>query len=107
MAAALAIGIAVAAAAPGQCTISDLGSFSCDVAVDGDGLTFSLPDGRIFAFALDEDGAGGTGYLIDMDASPGKRPEEVGQLVPVEGKPGCWARDDEFRFCAMVEQAEE
>ena len=91
-------------AAPGQCTVRDGAAFDCDVALDGSGLTFALPDGQVFAFALVEDGVG-MGYLAAPDAAPGSRPEELGQMVPVPDKPGCWmgGRDD-FSFCAQVAQ---
>ncbi|SEQ01988.1 hypothetical protein SAMN05428969_1568 [Devosia sp. YR412] len=94
--------MAVAAyAAPGQCTMTGYGTFDCDVALDGGGLTFGLPDGRTFAFALEQDGVG-TGYLIEADAAPGSRPDEIEDLSPVDGQPGCWARDDDFAFCVLV-----
>ncbi|WP_224703028.1 hypothetical protein [Devosia aquimaris] len=97
--------MAVAAtAAPGQCVVRDGAAFDCDVALDGSGLTFALPDGQVFAFALIEDGVG-VGYLVAPDAAPGSRPDELGQMVPVPDKPGCWmgGRDD-FSFCAQVAQ---
>ncbi|KKC34699.1 hypothetical protein [Devosia psychrophila] len=90
-------------AAPGQCTVSGYSAFDCDVVTDGGGLTFGLPDGRTFAFALMEEGVG-MGYLIEADAAPGARPEEIHDLLAVDGKPGCWAREDEFEFCVLIEQ---
>ena len=93
--------VVAASAAPGQCVVTGFGTFDCDVAVDGGGLTFELPDGQTFAFAVDEDGVG-TGYLTAADAAPGARPDEEEDLVAVDGKPGCWARDDDFEFCALV-----
>lgn len=95
--------VAVASAAPGQCTVSGFGAFDCDVALDGGGLTFALPDGQIFAFTLIEDGVG-TAYLIDPAAEPGQRPDELHEFRAVEGKPGCWARDEDYEFCVLVQQ---
>ncbi|MDB5615659.1 MAG: hypothetical protein JWQ22_3312 [Devosia sp.] len=90
-------------AAPGQCTVSGYGGFDCDVVTDGGGLTFGLPHGRTFAFALMEEGVG-TGYLIAGDAAPGARPKAIQDMTAVDGKPECWARADEFEFCALIEQ---
>lgn len=100
-AAGLGLMTAMAAAAPGQCTVTGFGAFDCDVVLDGGGLTFELPDGRTFAFALIEEGVG-TGYLIAADAAPGARPTELAGFKPVAEKPGCWARGEDFEFCAMV-----
>ncbi len=91
---------ALAFAQPGQCTVTGYGTFDCDVAVDGGGLSFALPDGDILAFTLVEPELG-IGYLIASDAKPGQSPDEMAGLAPVADKPGCWARD-EFEFCAMV-----
>ena len=97
-------GAGTAVAAPGQCEVSGFDSFDCDVAMDGGGLTFALPDGEIFAFALVEDGEG-LGYLIAPDARPGQRPEELGTFTPIEGEPGCWAGERDIeRFCVLVEE---
>lgn len=94
--------MAVAAyAAPGQCMVTGYGTFDCDVALDGGGLTFGLPDGKTFAFALLEDGVG-EAYLNAADAAPGARPVVLDGLLAVDGKPGCWAREDEFEFCVLV-----
>ena len=95
--------VSLAAAAPGQCSITGFEPFDCDVALDGGGLTFTLPDGQVFAFTLIEDGVG-TAYLIDPDAAPGQRPDELREFRAVEGKPGCWARDEDYHFCVLVEQ---
>ena len=97
--------MAVAAvAAPGQCTFADYGTFDCEVTVDGGGLTFGLPDGQIFVFAQIEDGEG-LGYLIGADAKPGERPKELGELVPVDGEPGCWeSTGKDYKFCVLVEE---
>lgn len=91
----------LAAAAPGQCTVTGYDTFDCDVALDGGGLTFALPDGRTFAFALLEEGVG-EAYLIAADAAPGAPPEVLGGLLAVADKPGCWARDEDFEFCVLV-----
>ena len=101
-AAGLGLMTVMASAAPGQCSVTGLDTFDCEVVLDGGGLTFDLPDGRTFAFAVMEEGQG-TGYLIAADAAPGSLPNALPGLVAVEGKPGCWARDD-FEFCAMIEQ---
>ena len=95
--------VAGAAAAPGQCTVTGYDTFDCDIALDGSGLTFALPDGGTFAFAVDEDGAG-TGYLIASGSAPGSYPDELSALLPVDGRPGCWAREDDFEFCVLIEQ---
>ena len=91
------------AAAPGQCTVTGYDTFDCDVALDGGGLTFVLPDGRTFAFTLIEEGVG-TAFLIDADAEPGQRPEELREFRAVESRPGCWARDEDYEFCVLVQQ---
>jgi hypothetical protein len=95
---------AMASAAPGQCVVRDGAAFDCDVAVDGSGLTFALPEGDVFSFALIEDGVG-MGYLTAADAAPGASPLELGRMTPAPDKPGCWVggRDD-FSFCAQVAQ---
>ncbi|WEJ34682.1 hypothetical protein [Devosia sp. SD17-2] len=100
-------GLALAApagAAPGLCEMTDYDSFDCDVSVDGGGLTFALPDGQVFAFALTADNEG-QGYRISADARPGQVPVELGVFAPIADEPGCWfgARYD-IRFCAMVLQ---
>lgn len=103
VAAAMGGTIVSAAAAPGQCTVSGYDTFDCDVALDGDGLTFALPDGKTFAFTLT--GADvGVAFLIAADPSPGQRPEELHAFRAVDGQPGCWARDEDFAFCVLVEQ---
>jgi hypothetical protein len=104
-AALLGLALAVPAlAAPGQCSVTGYDTFECDVSVDGGGLTFGLPDGQIFAFALvaaDE----GLGYRIAADAAPGQRPVELGTFRPVEGEPGCWLGErDGTKFCAALVQ---
>ena len=95
--------VTLAAAAPGQCTVTGYDTFDCDVALDGGGLTFGLPDGRIFAFTLIEEGVG-MAYLIDADAAPGERPDELREFRAVDGKPGCWARKENYEFCVLVQQ---
>jgi len=92
-----------AAATPGQCTVTGYDTFDCDVALDGSGLTFALPDGRTFAFTLTEEGVG-TAFLIEPDAAPGRPPEALREFRPVDGKPGCWARDEDYAFCVLVQQ---
>ena len=95
---------APAGAAPGLCEMTGYDSFACDVVVDGGGLTFSLPDGQVFAFALTADNSG-QGYRIAAEPKPGQLPVELGEFAPVEGEPGCWfGGRDEIRFCAMVQQ---
>jgi hypothetical protein len=105
--AALAFGLALAApaaATPGQCSVTGYDTFDCDVDVDGGGLTFTLPDGQIFVFAHEADGAG-LGYLLPSDAQPGSRPEELGAFLPVDGKPGCWfGAEDDIEICASLSQ---
>ncbi len=90
-------------AAPGQCMVSGYETFPCDVAVDGGGVTFGLPDGQVFAFALtaaDE----GLGYLIAAEAGPGSPPDELGRFTRVPGEDGCWMHDEDLQFCVLVEQ---
>jgi hypothetical protein len=91
-------------AAPGQCMVSGYETFPCEVAVDGGGVTFGLPDGQVFAFALtaaDE----GQGYLIAADAGPGQPPDSLGRFTRVPGEDGCWMHDEDLQFCVLVEQA--
>jgi hypothetical protein len=93
-----------ALAAPGQCSLTGYDEFDCDVETDGNGLTFSLPDGQVFAFAL-ADEAEGQGYRIPAEASPGQRPVELGRFSPVADEPGCWqSLRNETKFCALVFQ---
>jgi hypothetical protein len=92
-----------ASAAPGACEVTGYGAFDCDVALDGSGLTFALPDGGIFSFALVNEGVG-EGYLIAPGSAPGQPPQMQRALRAVEGKTGCWAREDAFEFCALVLQ---
>ncbi|UYO00799.1 MAG: hypothetical protein KIT02_06220 [Devosia sp.] len=93
-----------AMAAPGECSFTGYESFDCDVAADGGGVTFTLPDGDLFVFAQTEDGEG-LGYRIAADVKPGQRPEELGAFSPVEGEPGCWlGSKDELKFCAAIAQ---
>ena len=105
--AALLAGFALAGsamAAPGQCSMSGFGSFACDVGFDGAGITFELPDGQVFAFALVTE-VEGLGYFIAADAQPGQRPVELGVFMPVADEPGCWyGQKDDVKFCALVEQ---
>lgn len=93
-----------ALAAPGQCRVTDYGSFDCDVAVDGGGVTFGLPDGGSFVFAQIADGEG-LGYRIAADAAPGVPPEPLGEFRPVAGEAGCWqSSSEDYRFCVLVAQ---
>lgn len=95
---------APAAAAPGQCMMTGYDDFACDVSVDGGGISFALPDGQLFVFAQQLDGAG-LGYRIAADVAPGDRPDELGAFTPVDGEPGCWfGEKDEITFCAALEQ---
>src|SRR5690606_25949338 len=52
-----------AQAAPGECSVSGYDTFACDVSVDGGGITFELPDGKMFVFSQTVVGEG-LGYLI-------------------------------------------
>lgn len=91
------------AAAPGQCMLTGFESFPCDVAIDGAGLAFDLPDGRRFAVVFDEAGQG-TAFARRPDAAPGTRPGDLGRFLPVAGEAGCWQKAGaEDRFCVMVE----
>lgn len=105
--AALIAGLALAApasAAPGQCSMTGYGDFACDVSVDGGGISFALPDEQVLVFAHQANSEG-FGYLIESEATPGSRPDELGAFVPVDGEPGCWfGAEDEIKFCAALEQ---
>lgn len=105
IAAVMASVASAASAAPGECTVTGYGRFDCDLTLDGAGLTFELPDGTGFAFALEEKGKG-LGYLISSTARPGQRPKELGRFTPVPQQDGCWVsdRDEEFQFCAAIAQ---
>lgn len=95
--------VVVAAAAPGQCSVTGYDNFDCDVALDGGGLTFDLPDGGIFAFTVIEEDLGEV-YLIAADAAPGQPPRVLRDFRPLDGQPGCWARDADYQFCVLLEQ---
>lgn len=102
----LVAGLALAGPAmamPAQCSVTGYDTFDCDVAFDGGGLTFELPDGGIFAFTLLEEDVG-TAFMVAPDARPGQRPRELHQFSPVADRPGCWAREAEFEFCVLVQQ---
>jgi len=91
-------------AAPGQCSFTGWEDFDCDVAVDGGGITFALPDGRMFVFAHEADGAG-LGYIGAADPAPGTFPQALGGFTPVEGEAGCWfGAQAEIKFCAALLQ---
>ncbi|QQR40156.1 hypothetical protein [Devosia rhizoryzae] len=95
---------APAGAAPGQCSMTGYGDFSCDVAVDGGGISFVLPDRQVFVFAHQANSEG-FGYLIEDRARAGARPDELGAFAPIEGEPGCWfGPKDEITFCAALKQ---
>ena len=77
-------------------------NFDCHVETDGGGLTFALPNGETFTFALTTPETG-LGYSIAADAAPGERPTELGAFSAVAGEPGCWQSDrDETKFCVLV-----
>lgn len=105
VAAVMASMVGAAHGAPGECTVTGFGRFDCDLTLDGAGLTFTLPDGSGFVFALVEPYEG-LGYLISENAKPGQKPRELGSFSPVEGQDGCWAsrRDEDYQFCAAVAQ---
>jgi hypothetical protein len=108
LAAAIFAGAAVstpALAQPGQCSVTGLGTFDCDVVVDGGGFSFATPDGDVLAFTLVEPHLG-LAYLIPSNAKPGQRPRELDEFTPVLGKPGCWAGQDDYQFCALVFEGE-
>lgn len=94
-----------ALAQPGQCTVTGVGTFGCDVTVDGGGLSFALPDGDILAFTLEQPELG-MAYLIGKDARPGASPRELGSFEPAEN-PGCWIRKDCLEFCVLVVEGED
>lgn len=92
-----------ALAAPGECTVTGFEPFACDVVLDGNGLTFELPDGQYLAFAAGEADSG-TVYLTPANAAPGRAPVDMGRFVSGDA-PGCWVGTrKEFEFCALVQQ---
>ncbi|MGK2228058.1 MAG: hypothetical protein ACI9GK_001887 [Devosia sp.] len=94
----------VAVAEPAQCTVTGFGTFDCELSRDGGGLTFGLPDGQVFAFALVGEGEG-LGYLTPVDAGAGTYPVELGLMTAAVDAPGCWVGGkDDFSFCALVAQ---
>ena len=101
----LAASLALAApalAVSGQCSLTGYDEFDCEVETDGGGLTFALPDGQTFAFAVVEENEG-LGYLLAADAKPGQLPEELGTFTPMADEPGCWqAERNDTKFCALV-----
>ena len=108
LAAAMIAGAAIstpAAAQPGQCSVTGIGTFDCEVVVDGGGFSFGLPDGDVLAFTLTEPSAG-LAYLVRADAKPGQSPRELDEFAAVPGKPGCWAAENGYQFCAMVFEGE-
>lgn len=91
-----------ALAVSGQCSLTGYDEFACEIETDGGGLTFALPDGQTFVFALFEENEA-LGYLIPADAKPGQAPKELGIFVPLADETGCWqAERDDTKFCAMV-----
>ncbi len=101
------VGLALAMpaqAAPGECSMTGYDPFACDVAVDGGGITFELPDGKVFVFAQTSGGEG-LGYLIEAGAVPGYPPEELGNFAPLADEPGCWfGHKEALKFCAALLQ---
>lgn len=92
----------VAQAEPAQCSVTDFGTFDCNLARDGAGLTFLLPNGQVFAFALTGDGEG-SGYLGPSPQAPEAAPIELGRMTPAIGAPGCWVGGKNgFAFCVQV-----
>ncbi|WP_169195126.1 hypothetical protein [Devosia sp. MC1541] len=88
--------------ASGECSLTGYDSFACDVAVDGGGITFALPNGDTFVFAHEADGAG-LGYVIAADSQPGRSPAQLGRFFPVADRDGCWfAPIKEITFCASI-----
>ncbi|MBJ7576989.1 hypothetical protein JHC09_03705 [Devosia sp. MC532] len=88
--------------ASGECSLTGYDSFACDVAVDGGGITFALPNGDTFVFAHEADGAG-PGYVIAADSQPGRSPAQLGRFFPVADRDGCWfAPIKEITFCASI-----
>jgi hypothetical protein len=89
----------VALAEQAQCSVTDFGTFDCELSRDGGGLTFALPDGRVFSFALVSE-TEGLGYLAAPDTA---YPTELGTMTPAHHAPGCWVGGkDNFAFCAQV-----
>jgi hypothetical protein len=101
VAAAMGLFMSAASAEPGQCSVSGFETFDCELAHDGGGLTFALPDGRVFAFALVSESEG-LGYI---GAAGALYPQELGAMTPAADAPGCWVGGkDGFAFCAQVAQ---
>ena len=89
----------VAHAEPGQCVVTGFETFDCELARDGGGLTFALPDGRVFSFALVSENEG-LAYLTEPETM---YPTELGRMTPASDAPGCWVGGkDGFTFCAQV-----
>lgn len=108
LAAAIMAGVAMSTPAwaqPGQCSVTGIGTFACEVVVDGGGFSFALPDGDVLAFTLIEPDLG-LAYLIRNGARPGQRPRELDEFTPVPGAPGCWSGANGYQFCAAVFEKE-
>lgn len=108
LAAAILAGAAISTPAwaqPGQCSVTGLGTFDCDVVVDGGGFSFTFPDGNVLAFTLIEPSLG-LAFLIRSDAKPGQRPRELGEFTPAPDNAGCWAGNNGYQFCALVFEGE-
>lgn len=94
----------VAQAEPALCSVTGFESFDCELSRDGGGVSFVLPDGQVFAFALLAPDVG-EGYLSAEDAPEGSYPRELGAMTQAVDAPGCWVGGkDGFAFC--VEMAE-
>jgi hypothetical protein len=94
----------VVAAEPAQCSVTEFATFDCELTRDGGGLTFDLPDGQVFAFALVSENEG-LAYMTPANAGPGTYPIELGLMTPAVGAPGCWVGGkDGFAFCVEIAQ---
>jgi hypothetical protein len=103
----VAFGLALAHPAyaePGQCSFTGFDEFACDVAADGGGITFALPDGQTLVFVHSGDGAG-QAFLNGAGVAPGSLPRALGEFLPAESRPGCWiGQRDGAEFCASIAQ---
>lgn len=93
----------IALAQPGRCYVEGYDWFDCDIAADGGGITFDLPDGKTFALAIYEPGLG-QGFLTDPE-SDRILPNDLGEFRQVEAGPACWRGEREIElFCALVKR---